>query len=96
MLNTAAFEIKNEAMKTLHCIAYSCGKAYLPFVEKTLQTVIEVIGNKSKDIRESALKTVNSLLMACDTEDKMAAVFNHSIPSIIKELEQANVCENDE
>jgi len=42
------------------------------------------------------MKTINSLLMACDTEDQMAAVFNAAIPSIIKELEQANICENDE
>lgn len=84
MMNTAAFEIKLEAAHALHNIAFNCGKDFLPFVEKSLQTVVEVIGHKSKEFRETGLKILNSLIAACDTEDKMAVVFNTAIPSILK------------
>lgn len=35
-------------------------------------------------------------MMACDTEDKMAAVLNAAFPSIIKELDAASKGDNDE
>ncbi len=34
--------------------------------------------------------------MACDTEDKMALIFNATLPSMIKELDSSNKGENDE
>jgi len=32
------------------------------------------------------MKTVKNLLLACDTEDKMAYVFNAALPNLINEL----------
>ena len=42
--------------------------------------------DKSKDIRETSMKTLNLCIKDCTTDDQMAAVFNRAINPMVGEL----------
>ncbi len=80
-LNTASLDQKIEAFHAMEIISENMGKSFFPFLEPTLKIITEYFTfSKSREIRETAMKTLKHLLMACDTEDKMAIVFNAALP----------------
>jgi hypothetical protein len=86
-MNAATLEQKIVGSQVLYSIAKSLGKAFLPYVQRTMPIILDHIDYKySKEIRRNCIKTIHCLSLACGDETSLVQVITHFFPKLLNEI----------
>lgn len=88
-MNTAALELKINAVQIIRDLVYHSGKHFNQFVPKTAELIKGLINYQySYAIRKASLKAVDSLLVCCDGNEQMQSLLLQMLPEITQLLDK--------
>jgi hypothetical protein len=94
VFDTSAFAVKLAASTTIFNISRNLEKSFYPYIPYTLEKVTKYFGFHVKEIAKKSLKTVKSLLMACEQESDMAEILATCIPSLVQAAQSSGLKED--